>query len=77
MARLLSLPENPRILVARTDRIGDVVLSLPVFASLRAAFPDAFIGALTRNYTRDLLVGREDVNRIFSFDAPDSQCAPL
>jgi ADP-heptose:LPS heptosyltransferase len=29
------------ILVVRTDRLGDVILSLPVFAALRESFPDS------------------------------------
>lgn len=61
------MPENPRILVARTDRIGDMVLSLPVFASLRAAYPGARICALARDYTKDLLEGRPDVDAVISF----------
>lgn len=65
-----------RILVVRTDRIGDVVLSLPVFASLRRALPTAHICALTRSYTRDLLTGRDDVNEVISFDS-DTSHIPL
>jgi len=72
-ARKIDLGENPRILVARTDRIGDLVLSLPVFASLRKAFPKATICALTRNYTREILEGRGDVDEIISFDSENSQ----
>ncbi|MBF0169691.1 MAG: glycosyltransferase family 9 protein [Nitrospinae bacterium] len=69
------LPDNPRILVVRTDRIGDVALSLPVFVSLRKAYPTAFIAALTRTYTRDLLVGRDDVDLVIDFPA-DSPHVP-
>ena len=72
-AQKINLSENPRILVARTDRLGDVVLSLPVFASLRKAFPKAVICALTRNYTREILEGRDDVDEIITFDSPSSQ----
>ncbi len=72
-ARKIDLGETPRILVARTDRIGDVALSLPVFASLRKAFPKAIICALTRNYTREILEERDDVDEIISFDSKSSQ----
>ncbi|MDH5477465.1 MAG: glycosyltransferase family 9 protein [Nitrospinota bacterium] len=67
---LIKLPEKPRILVVRTDRIGDMVLSLPVFASLRHAMPGAFIAALARDYTKELLEGRDDVDEIISFPSP-------
>ncbi|HBE88409.1 MAG TPA: ADP-heptose--LPS heptosyltransferase, partial [Elusimicrobia bacterium] len=33
--------ENPRILLVRTDRIGDVTLTTPAAAALKAALPGA------------------------------------
>jgi ADP-heptose:LPS heptosyltransferase len=39
---------SPRILVARTDRLGDVLLSLPSLELLRAAFPESRIDFLVR-----------------------------
>lgn len=56
--------------MARTDRIGDMVLSLPVFASLRKAHPRAHIAALARDYTRELLEDRDDVDEIIAFSSP-------
>ena len=35
---------GPRILLARPDHLGDVLLSLPAAAAIRAAYPDALIG---------------------------------
>lgn len=37
-----------RILISRTDKIGDVVLSLPVAQTLKAHFPDSEISYLVR-----------------------------
>ena len=45
-------PEN--ILIVRTDRIGDVVLSLPLAKIIKKKFPDAKITFLLKNYTKDL-----------------------
>ena len=42
----ITLPDSPRILVTRTDRIGDLVLTTPVFKALRDQFPKAWIAAL-------------------------------
>jgi len=66
----IKLPDKPRILVARTDRIGDVVLSLPVFASLKRAFPGARVCALARSYTAGLLEHAPGVDQVIVFDAP-------
>ncbi len=70
--RKIDLVPNPRILVARTDRIGDVVLSLPVFASLKSAYPHATICALTRDYTRELLEDRDDVDEVITFESDNA-----
>ncbi len=45
---------SPRILVARPDRIGDVVLSLPVLDALRQHWPQAYLAMLVRRYTRSV-----------------------
>ncbi len=68
----IALPDRPRILVSRTDRIGDVVLSLPVFTSIREAYPNAYICVLAREYTRDLLTDRNDIDEVLTFDSDTS-----
>ncbi len=46
-------PKN--LLIVRTDRLGDVVLSLPLARVVKENFPDCRITFLVRNYTKDLL----------------------
>ena len=46
-------PEN--LLVIRTDRIGDVVLSLPLAEIVKKYYPECRITFLVRNYTKDIL----------------------
>ncbi|MCX7876135.1 MAG: glycosyltransferase family 9 protein [Melioribacteraceae bacterium] len=43
-----------RILIVRTDRIGDVVLTLPLASIIKKYFPDSEVTFLVRNYTQDL-----------------------
>ena len=45
---------SPRILVVRPDRIGDVVLSLPVLDALRHRWPGAYLAMMVRPYTRSV-----------------------
>jgi len=45
-------PKN--ILIVRNDRIGDVVLSLPLAGLIKKHFPDCKITFLLRNYTKDI-----------------------
>ncbi len=47
--------EKPKnILIVRTDRIGDVVLSLPLAKIIKQKYPNAKITYLLKNYTKDL-----------------------
>lgn len=46
-------PRN--IAIIRTDRLGDMVLTLPMFAALRVRFPNARLTLFTRSYVRDLI----------------------
>ncbi len=57
-----------RILVVRTDRLGDVVLSTPVFSALRRRFPLGCLAVLLRPYTVELVEGHPDVDLILSDD---------
>ncbi len=57
-----------RILVIRTDRIGDVLLSTPVIRELRANYPNAFIGVMVSPYCRDILDGNPDVDEVIVYD---------
>ncbi len=49
------------ILVARTDRIGDVVLTIPVVEVLKANYPFARVTMLLNSYTSGLVEGIADL----------------
>ena len=44
-----------KILVLRPDRLGDVILTLPVVRNLKEAFPEATITYLCTDYTSPIL----------------------
>jgi ADP-heptose:LPS heptosyltransferase len=50
-------PAPRHILVARTDRIGDLLLSLPVFQALRKAYPKTRLTALVSDYASPVVKG--------------------
>ena len=56
-----------RIIVSRTDRIGDVVLTLPLCALLRSQL-GAEVVALGRAYTRPLLEASPHVDEVLDWD---------
>lgn len=53
-----------RILLSRTDRIGDLILSTPAIATVRASFPDAHITMATSSYNRIVMERSDDVDEL-------------
>ncbi len=56
------------ILIVRTDRIGDVVLTTPAIKALRQNFPYAKISILVTSATKDLVEGNPHLNEILIDD---------
>ena len=44
-----------RLIISRTDSIGDVILTLPVAGELKRMFPDIHILFLGSSYTRPIV----------------------
>jgi lipopolysaccharide heptosyltransferase II len=61
------------ILIVRTDRIGDVVLTLPMIRVLRKNFPLAQISFLARSYTNEIVEGQPDLDRVILYDKEGTQ----
>jgi len=57
-----------RILIVRTDKVGDVILSTPVIKALRDAYPYAYISVMIRPYTRVVLEGNPYLNELMIYD---------
>ena len=53
-----------KILLVRTDRIGDVVLSLPLVGIIKKHFPNSKLSILVRNYTKDLTVNYPGLDNV-------------
>lgn len=60
---------NPsRIIISRTDSIGDVLLTLPICNWLRKIFPQAELIYLGRNYTKEIVKSFSIIDRFISWD---------
>ncbi len=57
-----------KILLIRTDRIGDVVLSLPMLPVLKKKFPNAFISVMVRSYTKEIVEHHSCVDETIIWD---------
>jgi len=69
--------DSPKhIVVSRTDKIGDLILSLPVFQTLRKTYPNAKITALVSAYAQDVVQGHPAVDAVELYD-PRNGMGPL
>lgn len=57
-----------RILIVRTDRLGDVVLTLPMLSYLRHCFPGVRLVMLLSRYTGAIVEGNRFVDGILWYD---------
>lgn len=55
-----------RILIVRTDRLGDVMLTTPISSALKAAYPGCHITWLVRPYAAPLLAGNPDIDEVIT-----------
>ena len=63
-------PRRPkRILVLRLERIGDLLMTLPALADLRALAPGAEIDLVVGSWNADLARAIDPVSRVMSLDA--------
>jgi len=73
---MIDKPKN--ILIVRTDRIGDVILTLPLAGIIKKVYPDSRITFLVREYTKNIvsnhpfidevIVINESKNKVSFFD---------
>jgi len=59
------------ILLVRTDRIGDVILTLPMAQAIRENFADAKVGFLARQYTAPILEISTYIDEILLRETPE------
>jgi heptosyltransferase-2 len=61
-----------RFLIARIDRIGDVVLSTPLPREIKKKYPYSFVAVLVKNYTKDIYFNNPNVDAIITYDDSDT-----
>lgn len=57
-----------RILIVRTDRIGDVIVSTPVISNLRNAYPYSYIAMMVRPYTKVIVEENPFLDEVIIFN---------
>jgi len=57
-----------RILISRTDRLGDVLLSTPVIKNLRDRMPSAYIAMMVSKVNKEVVEGNPYLDEVITFD---------
>ena len=58
------MPDKKKILITRTDKLGDVILTLPLISETKRIFPDSEISFLVKTYVKDLIVKYPSIDNL-------------
>ena len=61
------MKRRKRILLIRRDNIGDLVCTTPLFAALRARYPDAYIALLANTYCAPVVAHNPHLDHVFVY----------
>ncbi len=64
MPKKISLEKGDRILISRTDRIGDLILAIPLIESVKANYPECLIDVLASDYAAPVLENNDSINEV-------------
>ena len=67
----MNKPKN--LLIVRTDRIGDVILSLPLAGIVKNHYPDCKVTFLVRQYTKELVENHPYIDNILTLKENDGK----
>ena len=59
---MMAEPKN--ILIVRTDRIGDLVLTLPLAGLIKKQYPDCKVSFLVRDYTKNIVSNHPHIDEV-------------
>ncbi len=62
------MKQYKNILIVRTDRIGDLVLTTPVILALRQAYPDSNISIMVNPQAKPIVEGNPYLDEVIVFD---------
>ncbi|HMQ67709.1 MAG TPA: glycosyltransferase family 9 protein [Ignavibacteria bacterium] len=68
---MINKDEVKNILISRTDRLGDVILTLPLIPAAKRIFSNARLSFLGREYVKKLIHDYEGIDEFISIDSED------
>jgi len=64
MSKRVELVPNDRILISRTDRLGDLILALPFAESIKARYPECRVDVVASLYASPILEHKSSIDGI-------------
>ncbi len=68
MARQIELKRGDRILISRTDRLGDLILALPFIETMKMRYPESSFDVLTSDYAAPILKNIKYIDKVVTLD---------
>ncbi|MBM3249034.1 MAG: lipopolysaccharide heptosyltransferase II [Candidatus Omnitrophica bacterium] len=63
-----SLLSYKRVLIVRTDRIGDVILSTPAIRAVKDFYPNSFVAVMVSPYAKEIIEGNPYADEVIIYD---------
>lgn len=64
MSKIIDIKPGDRILISRTDRLGDLILALPLVETLKVRYPECSIEVLASLYASPILENNDRIDKI-------------
>ncbi|MFZ5979479.1 MAG: glycosyltransferase family 9 protein [Candidatus Zixiibacteriota bacterium] len=64
MNRIIDIKDGDKLLVSRTDRLGDLILALPFVESLKKRYPNCQVEVMSSLYASPILENNQRIDRI-------------
>ncbi len=72
MTDIMKFENAQNIAVVRTDKLGDMVLTLPLVRAIKSNFPDKTVSVIAQSYCKPLLKNSEYIDKSFFVDEFDN-----
>ena len=77
MTEIIDPKPGDRILVSRTDRLGDLVLALPFVETLKKRYPECEVDVLSSLYASPILENNPAISKIIRVQNDQLKCSKL
>ncbi len=68
MPKKISLEKGDRILISRTDRIGDLILAIPLIESVKVNYSECLVDVLASDYAAPVLENNDCINEVIKIN---------